>query len=301
MRIFGKIQVFLKFYLLSWQIVMTMPFSLHENINLVSEEMPFEISPASAKNHLCQKPESFHLFNEKLTVPQLEDYLKRARLEEILQKSLLRFGAMLITGRTGTGKTALAADFARNYQHIAWFSVELTETDWEVFYQYFYESLRQMGVQPHLLRGNKPQGSENISSSLENLLANAASSIKKKPALIVIDGIHNVFDTEWFGEFFMTLLHSLSPQIHLLMLSRSAPPLPLWRLRSKQFLGVIDEKILAFTTQETEELLKKKGISSENVKFVHAETRGRISRLKNFINQRFNEQSGKNLTPEKNA
>lgn len=265
---------------------MTISFSLHENVNLVSEKTPLETSPASIKNLSHQKLGNFHLFSEKLTVPKFEDYFRRARLEEKLKKSLLQFSATLITGRAGTGKTALAVDFSRNYQHLAWLSVELTESDWAIFYRYFYESLRQMTDQLTLTGKNKLNGAENISSSLENVLTEVSFLVRKKSALIVIDGLHNIFDAEWFGEFFTTLLHSLSPQIHLLMLSRSNPPLPLWRLRAKQVLGVIDEKLLAFTMEEIEELFQQAGLPTENIKSVHTKTHGRISHLKNLMNRR---------------
>ncbi len=96
----------------------------------------------------------------------------------------------------------------------------------------------------------------------------------------MLDDIHNVFDADWFAEFFTTLLYSLTPDIHLLMLTRSNPPLPLWRLRSKQVLGVVDEKLLAFNPQETRKLFKKYGLSEEQSLSAHRKSFGRISRLK---------------------
>ena len=101
-----------------------------------------------------------------------------------------------------------------------------------------------------------------------------------KPVLIVLDDIHNVFDCDWFVEFFTTLLYSLPSDVHLLMLSRSNPPVPLWRLRSKQVLGVIDEKLLAFNLEETEKFLKSGSISTEKALQAHRKSFGRISRLK---------------------
>jgi ATP/maltotriose-dependent transcriptional regulator MalT len=101
--------------------------------------------------------------------------------------------------------------------------------------------------------------------------------------LIVIDGVHNVFDADWFSEFFTTLLYSLTPDVHLILLSRSNPPLPLWRLRSKQVLGVIDEKLLAFTLLETQELFEKFSLPEEKTFQAFGKTFGRISRLKEFI------------------
>ena len=46
---------------------------------------------------------------------------------------------------------------------------------------------------------------------------------EKKSRLIVLDDVHNVFDAEWFNEFFHTALFSLTPETHLIFLSRSKP------------------------------------------------------------------------------
>ena len=60
-------------------------------------------------------------------------------------------------------------------------------------------------------------------------------------------------------------------------------PQPLWRIRSKQVLGVIDEKLLAFNLDEIKEFFKKHGISDKKAANAHKKSFGRISRLKQFI------------------
>jgi ATP/maltotriose-dependent transcriptional regulator MalT len=71
--------------------------------------------------------------------------------------------------------------------------------------------------------------------------------------------------------------------VDLLLLCRSKPPNPLWRLRSKQQLDVIDEKTLAFDRNETILLLKQVGHSQAEAARIHAETFGRVSKLLPFI------------------
>jgi len=104
--------------------------------------------------------------------------------------------------------------------------------------------------------------------------------------LIVLDDVHNIFDADWFAEFFVSLLYSLTPEMHLVLLSRTKPPQPLWRVRSKQVLGVIDEKLLAFNLDETNEFFKKCGVSQKQSAAAHKKSFGRISRLKQFIEMR---------------
>lgn len=265
---------------------MAMNFSLHENFDLGGAESPFEFSSAQSKSISSQRTNEIHLFAEKMVVPVFENYVIRPRLNDLLDKNLKQFNATLITGRTGTGKTALAADFSGKYKRVAWLSVESAENDWEVFFRYFVESFSRILTdeqRKQILSETGKSETEPVAPYIENLLSHIELPTEEKPFLIVIDGVHNIFDAEWFSEFFTTLLYSLTPEVHLVMLSRSNPPLPLWRLRSKQVLGVIDEKLLAFTLEETEELFKKFKLPKNKVSQAFGKTFGRISRLKEII------------------
>ena len=265
---------------------MAMTFSLHEDFDLSGSESPFEISPVYSKSRSVKKTDEIHLFGEKMAVQVFEHYISRPRLNELLEKNLKQFGATLVTGRTGTGKTALAADFSKRYKRAAWFSVEAAENDWEVFFRYFVESFsRILGERQRkkVLSEIGKMKMRTVARDVEYLLSRVELPPSDKPFLIVIDGVHNVFDAAWFAEFFTTLLYSLTTDIHLIMLSRSNSPLPLWRLRSKQVLGVIDEKLLTFTLGETEKLFKSFDLPEEKAIFAFGKTYGRISRLEEFI------------------
>jgi ATP/maltotriose-dependent transcriptional regulator MalT len=109
------------------------------------------------------------------------------------------------------------------------------------------------------------------------------SDEKDERPLLVLDGIDHLFDADWFGSFFNILQPSLSETADVLLLCRSRPPNPLWRLRSKQQLDVIDEKTLVFDRGETILLLKQAGRSQAEAARIHAETFGRVSKLLPFI------------------
>jgi ATP/maltotriose-dependent transcriptional regulator MalT len=64
------------------------------------------------------------------------------------------------------------------------------------------------------------------------------------------------------------------------MLSRSKPPTPIWRLRSKQVLNVIDEKLLAFSLAEAQEFFAFHGVSQADVAAALAESFGHAGGLK---------------------
>jgi ATP/maltotriose-dependent transcriptional regulator MalT len=130
-------------------------------------------------------------------------------------------------------------------------------------------------------------GTNSSSAAMSTFLYVIASAVetddKDDRPLLVLDGIHHLFDAEWFGAFFNILQPSLSETADLLLLCRSKPPYPLWRLRSKQQLDVIDEKTLAFDRDETILLLKQIGRPQAEAVRIHAETFGRVSKLLPFI------------------
>jgi len=251
---------------------MAMTFTLGENFENF-EPIGFEGINAGSSPQTGAKDDKIQLFAEKLRAPQTEGYIPRPRLDRLLKRALEQVGAVLITGRAGTGKTALAADLAQKYQNKVWYRVEAADSDWKIFSSYLSQGIN----------GKVPANTEqNVGVFVEKLLAEPARA-DDEPRLIVLDDIHHVFDTDWFYEFFSTALGSLSPKTHLVFLSRSKSPLPLWRLRSKQSLIVVDEKVIAFDLMEASLFCERAGVApSESAKF-YAESFGRIGKLKALI------------------
>ena len=91
-----------------------------------------------------------------------------------------------------------------------------------------------------------------------------------------------VYDFEWVVPFFRRLLPLLPPEVHILITSRTMPPAPLWRMRSKQTLSVIEEEALGFTRQEAVELFGSYKLSSEQANLALEHTRGRAAPLARF-------------------
>lgn len=232
---------------------------------------------------------NFHqtrLIADKLCLPQIQPRVARPRLLEHLSKSLQQFGSAIVCGRAGTGKTTLAADFARTSERaVAWYSVESADCDWECFLSYLIGCLKI-----HRLEWQRQELSElmamtngmEVSQITETLAGWLAVTGSEKPLLLVLDDVHCVFDAHWFGEFFSSFISALTPDVQLLMLSRSQPPLPLWRLRSKQMLGFTDEKLLAFTQEEAAQLFGCYGLSAGVAQIAHREAFGRVAKLEHL-------------------
>jgi ATP/maltotriose-dependent transcriptional regulator MalT len=234
------------------------------------------------------KTDTVKILTEKIRLPETTATIKRQRLIAHLEKSLGQFSSTLVTGRIGTGKTTLAADFANQKTYaVAWYKIETTDADWKIFLSYFAESLRRFMVDSESVQLFERQFGKTADLSVTEALANQFAMIETaKPLLIVLDDLHSVYDADWFGEFFNALLSLPTPNVRVLMLARSAPPFPLWRLRSKHVLDIVDEKLLAFTVAETIEFFGKYQLSENAARVAHKRTYGRISKLKEIAEKK---------------
>lgn len=223
-----------------------------------------------------------NLIVEKITVPTQLPRVSRPRLLALLEKSLASCTSTILSGRAGTGKSALALDFALKCgRDVAWYKVDAPDSEFEVFFQYLTESIRKQ--RPHFGSKALRPRTQNIQLDQIPLLAEALVyelvEGENKPLLLVIEDLHLVCDAAWLVPFFRRLLPLLPPEVHILVTSRTVPPAPLWRMRSKQTLAVIEEEMLAFTRQETNELFGSYGLSAEQATVALDHSNGRAAAL----------------------
>jgi len=264
---------------------MTMSFLLQDHFDSTESYSP-PIKTTAAKPSKGER-DGVHILNEKLEIPYCAGLVERPRLIEKLERSLSHFATTLVSGRAGTGKTSIAAAYAQTRESAAWFTVESSDIHWNVFASYLAASvLRAVGSKKAVGNVLPPVNNSSpaaMATFLHNIVAEVETAVNDHRPLLVLDGIHHLFDADWFGGFFNVLQPSLSETADLLLLCRSKPPNPLWRLRSKQQLDVIDEKTLAFDRDETIVLLKRAGRSQAEAARIHTETFGRVSKLLPFI------------------
>jgi len=236
---------------------MTMSFLLHDDFeDFASVEIrgPDQRTERGARS--VASAETL-LRRDKFQVPDLGPIFYRKRLVDLISLSVEQYGATLISGRAGTGKTVLAADFARRQQRAAWYSLGAADAAWPEF----AESLAcAWGVKiGRLKRSLSPlPDAAQISRYLMHCLG---AGKNRQRGLLVLDNVHHLFDAPWFSEFFRQAIVALDPEMRLLMLCRSRPSAPLWRLRSKQMLNLIDEPIINLTRAEAREICVDRGLS----------------------------------------
>lgn len=236
-----------------------------------------------ALRNFWREPETSHmqLLPDKIAAPGLTPCVSRERLLLTMQESLNCCSATIVNGRSGTGKTLLALDFARSVgRRVAWYKVDSADNDLNVFFRYLCASVRRerpgFGEQTAARLG-EVVGIEDVPVLVEYFVYELLQS--DEPLLLVIDDLHLVYDAEWVVPFFRRLLPLLPNEVHVVLLGRSLPPAPLWRMRSKQTLWVVDETALAFTLKEAQELFASHGLSSESATQAWQQTRGRAAAL----------------------
>lgn len=225
------------------------------------------------------------LILEKILTPSPINSLRRQRLHNLLKQSMASGTSTILSGRAGTGKTVLALDFAEDSgREVAWYKVDAPDNEIRFFFHYLVASIRaqrpRFGIGSLLSMVNQANP-ENISIFAEAFVYELERS-PGVPLLIVIDDLHQVCDAKWLVPFFGRLLPLLPADVHMLITSRAIPPAPLWRMRSKQTLVVVDEEGLAFTRGEAVELFQKEGLSPEQAWLAFEHTHGRAAALANL-------------------
>ncbi|MCI0659448.1 MAG: hypothetical protein L0220_00085 [Acidobacteria bacterium] len=176
-------------------------------------------------------------------------------------------------------------DFVRNGSlRTAWFKIDAPDASFNIFLRYLVESVAKVRpgfgckLPPEFLQPPDETSRFKLAEIFIYELIHDLQN-EEEPLLIVIDDLHLVYDADWVIPFFHRLLPLLPPEVHLLILGRSLPPAPLWRLRSKQRLRVIDEPALAFTLEEAADLSLQCGLCDKQVSTAWMKTRGRAAAL----------------------
>jgi LuxR family maltose regulon positive regulatory protein len=170
----------------------------------------------------------------------------------------LHMPVLLITAPAGFGKTTLLAEWRASAQSqnrsFAWLSLDETDNDPAQFWAYVVAALQT--VWPDLpFDALAPLRSPHLASLrvVVATLINALASVSGE-SILVLDDYH-VITSPVLHESLSFLLEHLPPQLHLMISSRSTPPLPLDRLRARGHLATLDAGALRCTAREAEDFL----------------------------------------------
>ena len=193
------------------------------------------------------------LMPAKLRVAEIRSrVVLRQRLLDRLHEGT-RGPLTLIGAPAGAGKTVLAGSWVSAGQvpgRVAWISLEPGDDQPGVFWTYVLEGLARSGVQLPLL--TPPSRPDATGRSLLTRLS-ACLSDQDEPSVLVLDNVDVLGPQVVDGVDFL-LRHS-SPQLRVVAIGRTAPPLPLHRYRLAGWLTEIGLDELAFTAAEAQAML----------------------------------------------
>ena len=192
-----------------------------------------------------------------------------ARLNAGLHRKLT-----LVSAAAGFGKTTLVAEWVRECDRpVAWLSLEADDSDPGRFFAYFATALQQIAptlgsATASALQSPQPPTPEAILTTLLNEIA-----AHPDPFLLVLDDYH-LLEAPPIDLALSFLLEHMPPQMHLVMMTREDPSLPLPRLRARGQLTELRAGDLRFLVEETQQFLNQvMGLTLSNTQITALETR----------------------------
>jgi LuxR family transcriptional regulator, maltose regulon positive regulatory protein len=191
-----------------------------------------------------------HLLRTKFFIPPIRSrQIARPHLMGLMNASLDK-ALILVSAPAGYGKTTLVSRWLVETRITSvWLSLDEGDNDPIRFLQYLLNALLPIApaIEDDLLgmlQGIQPAQFETLISLLVNALA--SSSV---PFVLVLDDFH-VIQSQSVLEMLTFLLQHIPYPMHLVLLTRTDPPLPLSRLRAGGQLAEIRAGLLRFTYPE---------------------------------------------------
>ncbi len=236
-----------------------------------------------SKPHETPLPSTGQLLYAKLMAPRLpSSVIQRRDLLLRLDAGLTR-KLVLVTAPTGYGKTTLVSLWIADRKAPAvWLTLDEYDNDPVRFWTTVVSALRtfdsSLGKSAlSALAASQPVFFRSILTALINDLA-----VRDKTCVLVLEDYHTITSTE-IHDTVSFLLQHLPASLHVILISRNEPPLPLGILRARDELIELDTASLRFTPSETEAFLRetvRMELASAVMTRLHERTEGWVAGLR---------------------
>ena len=189
----------------------------------------------------------------------------RPRLVEQLDTTLdASHRLTLVSAPAGFGKTTELSDWLTHLDQrqtqtrVGWLSLDDGDNDVTRLLTHVVAALQGVGLDgdPAVLESLHAASTTSVLTAIVNDVATASEHAPGEHWILVLDDYH-VISASDVHEAVTFLLDHLPGQLHLVIATRSDPPLPLARLRSRGQLTEVRAADLRFTTDEAREFLNR--------------------------------------------
>ena len=195
------------------------------------------------------------LLRTKLFVPKpSQPIVPRPHLVTLLNRSI-QLPLIVISAPAGFGKTTLVSEWIRSINlPTAWLSLDHADDDPSCFFSYLIAALQQVNkrigreIEDVLQSGQLPPVPFITASLINDILA------ADTPFILVLDDFQEIQDLVIF-EVLDTMLANPPKQLHLVLITREDPLLPLGRLRANNQMAEIRVSDLRFSEDEVDRFL----------------------------------------------
>lgn len=227
---------------------------------------------------------STQILKTKLYVPpRRPDVISRTRLLSRLDEGLrLQRKLTLVAAAAGFGKTTLVSDWiASGERRTGWLSLDAGDNDPVRCMTHLIAALQtiepNVGREQQALLGSSPP--VDAAGVVPGLINEIAETMP--PFTLVLDDYHLIGEQSIHGVL-IALLEHMPPTMHLVLLTRADPPLPLARLRVRDQLTELRAADLRFTPEEAARFLNERmglALTPATIAALEARTEGWIAGL----------------------
>ncbi len=199
------------------------------------------------------------------------------RLEEALRHQLI-----LVAAPPGYGKTTLLSIWTdRTELPVAWFSLDSDDNDPSLFLQYLIASLQT--INPEIGHASLSQLKSPKLPSIKTILPALINDLAKiqRDFALILDDYHWIEEKEIHSTLNYLTDH-FPGKMHLLIASRSDPPLHLSRLRARNQLVEFRQDDLRLTSSEARDFMSRSmemNLSTHQIEMLERRTEGWVAGL----------------------
>ena len=186
----------------------------------------------------------------------------------------------LVSAPAGFGKTSCISEWVTSFDRwpVTWLSLDVSDDDPGRFFSYFVAALQKvesnLGQEiESVLRSGQLPPAEIISTTLINDIQEKAEKF-----VLVLDDLH-IIQEHIILEVLEDIVNNLPSPLHLVLITREDPPLPLAQLRAKNQLTEVRAKELRFSRQDIERFLNHAmglSLSDADIEILEEKTEGWI-------------------------